>query len=76
MRDLMRKGIAARVLQMRNARAWTQEDLADRAGVKRDTIASLETRTYMPSLMTAVKLAGAFGVTIDYLVFGGGVDVD
>ncbi|MDO4803864.1 MAG: helix-turn-helix transcriptional regulator [Lachnospiraceae bacterium] len=72
----LQKGIATRTLQMRDARGWTQKELAKRAGIKRDTLASLETRTCMPSLMTVIGLARVFGITIDYLVFGGGVDVD
>jgi putative transcriptional regulator len=43
----------------------TQQDLADRTGVTRQTIIALESGKYTPSLLLAFKLAQAFGVGID-----------
>jgi putative transcriptional regulator len=45
----------------------TQQDLADRIGVTRQTIIALEAGKYTPSLLLAFKLARAFGVGIDAL---------
>lgn len=45
----------------------TQQDLADRIGVTRQTIIALESGKYAPSLLLAFKLARAFGVAIDRL---------
>jgi putative transcriptional regulator len=43
----------------------TQEALAQKCGVTRQTIISLESGKYMPSLELAFKLAHAFGVKIE-----------
>ena len=44
---------------------WTQEGLAKRLGVTRQTIISMEKGTYNPSLVLAFKIAHEFGVTIE-----------
>ena len=44
---------------------WTQEGLAKRLGVTRQTIISMEKGTYNPSLALAFKLANLFGVKIE-----------
>ena len=46
---------------------WTQEELADRVGVTRQTILSIERGRYNPSVGLALRLAGAFGVSVEEL---------
>jgi putative transcriptional regulator len=43
----------------------TQQELADRVGVTRQTIIALEAGKYVPSLLLAFRLAAAFGVGIE-----------
>jgi putative transcriptional regulator len=43
----------------------TQEELAGRVGVSRQTIIALEARKYVPSLALAFRIARAFGVTLE-----------
>ena len=43
----------------------TQQELAERAGVTRQTIIALEAGKYVPSLLLAFRLARAFGVRLD-----------
>lgn len=43
----------------------TQQDLADKVGVTRQTIIALEAGKYVPSLLLAFRLARAFGVRVD-----------
>jgi putative transcriptional regulator len=43
----------------------TQQDLAGRAGVTRQTIIALEGGKYTPSLLLAFRLARAFGVSVE-----------
>ena len=43
----------------------TQQELAERAGVTRQTIIALEAGKYVPSLLLAFRLARAFGVQLD-----------
>ena len=45
----------------------TQEELAQRVGVTRQTIIALEARKYVPSLLLAFKLASTFGVKVEDL---------
>jgi len=43
----------------------TQQQLADKAGVTRQTIIAIEAGKYSPSLTLAFKIAGAFGVPLE-----------
>ncbi len=43
----------------------TQEQLAGRVGVTRQTIIALESGKYAPSLLLGFKLASAFGVKVE-----------
>ena len=43
----------------------TQEELANRVGVTRQTIIALEARKYVPSLALAFRIARAFGVMLE-----------
>ena len=43
----------------------TQQQLADLAGVTRQTVIALEADKYVPSLLLAFRIAQAFGVGID-----------
>lgn len=50
---------------LRAGRAWTQADLAERAGVSRQTINAIETEKYEPSLPLAFTLARLFDLRIE-----------
>ena len=56
-----------RVRELRQARNWTQEDLAARAGVSRQSINSIERDRYIPSLPLALLLARIFNVPTDQI---------
>ncbi len=56
-----------RIAELRKARHITQEELADAAGVTRQTIISLENGRYNASLLLARKLSRYFGLTIEEL---------
>ncbi len=43
----------------------TQQELASKAGVTRQTIITIENGRYCPSLKLAFKIAGAFGMRIE-----------
>lgn len=45
----------------------TQQELADRVGVTRQTILSIEKGNYTPSVALALCLAEAFGVSVEAL---------
>lgn len=54
-----------RIKVLRAERDWTQVDLADRVGISRQAVISIEKYKYTPSLELAFKIAEAFGVSID-----------
>lgn len=54
-----------RLKVLRAEQDWTQEDLANRVGTSRQTINSIETGKYDPSLPLAFKLARLFGRPIE-----------
>ena len=43
----------------------TQQQLAERAGVSRQTIIALESGKYAPSLLLAFRIAATFGVKVE-----------
>ena len=49
------------------AGSLTQQELADRAGVTRQTILSIEKGRYNPTIGLALRLAAIFGVTVEEL---------
>jgi putative transcriptional regulator len=49
-----------RVKELRIERGWTQQELADRLGVSRQSINSIERQRYEPSLTLALKFAQVF----------------
>ena len=56
-----------RLEELRKKAGITQEVLADRLEVSRQTISSLESGRYNPSILLAFKLARFFKVTIEEL---------
>lgn len=61
----MENAIRNRVKELRNARGWTQEQLASVVGVSRQSINSIERGRYVPSLPLALTFARVFGCTAD-----------
>ena len=54
-----------RIKVLRAERNWTQADLADKVGISRQAVISIEKYKYTPSLELAFKIAEPFGVSID-----------
>jgi len=54
-----------RLEELRNQKGLTQQELADKVEVSRQTIISLEGGRYNPSILLAFKLARVFGLTIE-----------
>ena len=51
----------------RDERGWTQADLAARVGVSRKTINTIENGVFVPSTITALKIAEAFEASVEQL---------
>mgnify|MGYP004505029129 FL=1 len=54
-----------RIEEIRKSRGIRQEEFAKTLGVSRQTISSLETGRYNPSIFLAHKIALYFGMTIE-----------
>jgi len=59
--------VANFVHKFRKSKKFTQEKLANRAGVTRQTIIAMEKGNYTPSVALALKLAKVFRVKIEDL---------
>ena len=57
--------IKNRIKVLRAERDWTQADLADRVGISRQAVISIEKYKYTPSLELAFKIAEVFQVSIN-----------
>lgn len=60
--------LARNLRSLRDAQSLTQNQLAQRAGVPRATLAHLETGGGNPTLLVLLRIAGALGVTIEELI--------
>jgi len=54
-----------RLEELRSKRGWTQQEMADKVEVSRQTIISLEGGRYNPSILLAFKLARLFDTSIE-----------
>jgi len=59
--------IQNRVKELRSARGWTQEQLAEAVGVSRQSINSIERDRYVPSLQLALTFAKVFACSTDQI---------
>jgi putative transcriptional regulator len=59
--------ITNRIKELRTARDWTQEHLAQAAGVSRQSINSIERNRYVPSLELALTFARIFACPTDHI---------
>ena len=57
--------VTSRLQELRAGRGWTQAQLAVEAGVSRQTINSIETGRFEPSLTLALKLARLFNTPVE-----------
>lgn len=54
-----------RLKVLRAERDWSQQDLADRLGVSRQSVNAIETGKYDPSLPLAFRIADLFELAIE-----------
>lgn len=63
----MAEGLKNTLREARAVRGWTQADLAERVGVTRKTINTVENGVFVPSTLLALKLARALETTVEAL---------
>jgi putative transcriptional regulator len=56
-----------RIKELRGERQWSQAELADRLDVSRQTVNSIETGKFDPSLPLAFKIARLFDLSIEQI---------
>lgn len=60
--------LAEKIMNLRKQRGWSQEDLAARLDVSRQSVSKWESAASVPDLDKIIKLSEIFGVTTDYLL--------
>ena len=60
--------MAEKLLSLRTGQGLSQEDLAEKLGVSRQSVSKWETGQSVPDLDKIIRLADLFGVTVDELV--------
>jgi putative transcriptional regulator len=61
-----------RLKVLRAERNWSQQELAERLGVSRQTINAIEAERYDPSLPLAIRIAKLFGQPVESIFEGEG----
>nr|WP_306300210.1 helix-turn-helix transcriptional regulator [Erythrobacter sp. LQ02-29] len=63
--QLRRRGVKNRLKVLRAERDWSQQDLADRLEVSRQSVNAIEKGRYDPSLPLAFRIAELFAMPIE-----------
>ena len=63
----MADALMNRLREAREAKGWTQAELAARVGVSRKTVNTVENRVFTPSATLAIKLAEALELSVERL---------
>lgn len=61
----------SRIKVLRAERDWSQQDLADRLAVSRQSVNAIETGKYDPSLPLAFRIADLFEMPIEQIFLRG-----
>ena len=65
--DKIVRELAVRIRQLRQAKGWSQERLAEEAGMHRTYLGGIEVARRNPSLRNLVRIAQALGVPVKAL---------
>lgn len=65
-----------RLRVLRAERAWSQQDLAERLAVSRQSVNAIETGRFDPSLPLAFRIADIFGLPIEQIFVNPAVEND
>lgn len=69
------KDILTTITQYRQARGWTEYQLAERAGLPQSTISSWYRKNMIPTIPSLEKICTAFGITLSQLFAEGDAPV-
>lgn len=65
-----KKDFKDRLILLRKKQGWSQEDLAEKVDVTRQTISKWESRQTMPEVDKVIKLSKLYNLTMDELLYG------
>jgi transcriptional regulator with XRE-family HTH domain len=65
--DKIVRELAVRIRQLRHAKGWSQERLAEEAGMHRTYLGGIEVARRNPSLRNLIRIARALGVPVKAL---------
>ncbi|MBP0969002.1 MAG: helix-turn-helix transcriptional regulator, partial [Oscillospiraceae bacterium] len=60
--------LADKIIENRKKNGWSQEDLAYRLGVSRQSVSKWESAQAVPDMKKILQLSDLFGVSTDYLL--------
>ena len=60
--------IADKIVSLRKRAGWSQEELAEKLGVTRQSVSKWEGAQSVPDMDKVVSMSRLFGVTTDYLL--------
>jgi transcriptional regulator with XRE-family HTH domain len=67
-KDPLLRSLGLRVKQLREAKGWTQEILAERSALDRSYIAGIEAGLRNPSIKAVAKVARGLGTTLSHFL--------
>ena len=62
--------ILAYITELREARGWSEYQLAEESGVPQSTISSWYRKNVIPTIPPLMKICGVFGITLSQLFAG------
>ena len=65
----MAETLGNRLREAREAKGWTQAELAERIGMSRKTVNTVENGVFVPSTLLALKIARAVGRPVEQIFF-------
>ena len=60
--------LGQRINELRQARGWSQVELAKRLNISKQTVSNWENDNIQPSIEMLIRISKLFGVTTDYLL--------
>lgn len=60
--------LADKIINLRKKAGWSQEDLAEKLGVSRQSVSKWEGAQSVPDMDKVLRLSRIFGVSTDYLL--------
>ena len=60
--------LADKIIRLRKRNGWSQEELAEKMNVSRQSVSKWESAQSVPDLARVLQLSAIFGVTTDYLL--------